>query len=983
MYNERFVLENLRDFIAKVKNRVYSKITDLDMEIYFSKEPLKYSERKKGEYRKISVGEKWGDLFDCAWFHCTAKLPFDVAGKKIVTVIDVNGEGLIYDKDGVPYRGITNINSTFDRSKGNPGKRIVPFCEIAEGGETVDFWMDAGCNDLTGNLKENGTVKEAYMATCNDVARDLYYDLQVLYMQVENTPKDDPLRYELIKVLSDCRNLVCDYTDKEFEECLKITKKRLSLSGGDNPAISLTAFGHAHIDLAWLWPLRETRRKGGRTFSTAIDLMKRYDEYLFGASSPQIYQWTQEDYPELYTKIKKMYDDGRWELLGATWIEPDLNLISGESVVRHLLYGNAFWEKEFGERVNYVWTPDTFGYSAALPQIFKKAGIKFFSTIKMSWNLINKFPYTNFKWRGIDGSEILVHMPPEGCYLSEATPKSVKNVKTVIAQKGQFGESLLPYGIGDGGGGPSPYHLEYLRREKNLPGLCPISQGKMKEFFERFEKRADDFPVWDGEMYLERHLGVYTSAARNKKYNRLMEKALHDAEMLYAIASWEGKCEYPQSEFENIWKEVLLYQFHDVLPGSSIQRVYDESLARYEILYNRIAELTNNVANILADDYSGEKVIYNTLSFEHSYRVENEKGYAFVKVPAIGAASYSEKDLVFKKSEMTELENDILSVKFNDSGAITSIYNKKLDKELLNGESNVLYIYDDMENAWNLQYDYRNQKPKRLLPESIEKTADNCGVTVKQTYRYSDSTIEVSIVLKPESSILEFDVHADWHALNKMLRIRFDSAVFSDKVYCETQFGTVSRSTKNNTLSEQAQIEIAAHKWVALARPDVTFALLNDSKHGYSVSDNVIEINALRGTNYPATDLDFGEHTFRYGIFADNSSDLMEVVKQGYIFNNKAIIADVSKQGEYTSKSYIDVSANDVIIDGIKKAENSNDIIVRTYEAAGMPSAATLGGKLSSSNITLCDLNEDDIKDAENKTNYGPYEIVSYKIHKS
>jgi len=986
MYNEKYVFENLKNCIMRVKNSVYKWVVDLDAEIYTSKEPLPFERRTAGERKAIKAGEKWGDLFDCAWFHLTAKLPDSAKGKKIVYVMDINGEGLVFDNEGCPVRAITNKNSVFDRAMGNPGKRIVLFKECAEGGEEIDFWMDAGCNDLTGNLQEDGRVRELYVAECNDIARDLFYDMIVLYVQAENSPAEDPIKYELLNLLSKCRNKLVKFDDDEMKECLEITKERLSLKGGDNPALSLTAFGHAHIDLAWLWPLRETRRKGGRTFATAIDSMGKYPEYLFGASQPQLYDWVKEDYPLLYNKVKKAYDDGRWELLGAVWAEPDLNLISGESVVRQILYGNAFWKKEFGQTVNFVWTPDTFGYSAALPQIFKKCGIDFFSTIKMSWNLINDFPYNNFRWRGIDGSEVLVHMPPEGNYLSEGTAKSVKKIKRQLAKSGQFGEALLPFGIGDGGGGPSPSHLEYLRREENLPGLCPIKQGKMSEFFERMRENEADLPVMDSELYLERHLGVYTSAARNKKYNRFMEYALRDAETLSAIAMRKVGYDYPQQEFEEIWKEVLLYQFHDILPGSSIQRVYDESLARYEILFDKTIELRNKAAAALAkdikapEDYKRPAVLFNTLSFEREYAIDTEDGRILTTIPPMG---YKVVDLASKElkvSEMKTLENDYVKVVLADDGSITSIYNKVIGEELLREPSNILYIYDDFENAWNLQYDYKNQQPERVKLYDSKTVSDACGVKVIQSYRYRDSEIKLTLSLAPDDKTLEITADVDWHEKHKMLRIAFNTDVDAGVVNSETQFGFVSRSTKNNNTYEQAQIELAAHKWISLSRPGLNFALLNDCKYGYSVNDNVIELNAIRGTDYPAKNLDFGKHTFRYGIYSDGDADLSATVKQGYMFSIKPVIVPAENSGlgdmEY---SYINVDKENVIIDTVKKAEDSDRLIVKTYEAAGRKCNSKLSTTLGDE-IRLCNLVEEDEGVAEETTVYKPFEIISYNI---
>ena len=984
MFNEKYLIENIRHTMMSVKDRVYSKVCDLTLEAYRTKEPIPFENRKQGEYLKLIPGDKWGELFDCAWFHCTAKVPESAKGKKLVYVIDINGEGLIYDDGGCPMRGITNVNSTFDRAMGNPGKRIVQYKESADGGETVDFWMDAGCNDLSGNYKGNGTVKEAYVASCDDKARELFYNMIVLLTQAENTYAEDPYKYEILELLGKCHYIIRDYSEEEYDRCLELTGRRLALDGGENPAVSLLAFGHAHIDLAWLWPIRETKRKGARTFSTALELMKRYDDYHFGASQPQLYEWVKENYPALYEKVRDSVKSGRWELLGAVWAEPDANIISGESFVRQIMYGNKFWKNEFGKTVNFIWMPDTFGYSASLPQIMKKSGIDYFSTIKMSWNLINDFPYTNFRWRGIDGSEVLVHMPPEGNYLSEATAKSIFKVKRKLSQNGQYGEALLPFGIGDGGGGPSPCHLEYLKREKNLPGLCPVKQGTMAEFFDRFKKRADSFPVWEDELYLERHLGVYTSAARNKKFNRLLELKLRDAEILSSVAEKKAGYKYPSEKIEKIWKEVLLYQFHDILPGSSIKRVYDESLERYAVLLRETEEICNAAAACIAKDIScdadNETVLFNTLSFDRNYNLKTEKGLVKIKLPAMGYAVANLENAVPCK-EKNILENSRMKVDVSSDGSISQIYLKENGRKLLEEPSNILYIYEDYENAWNLQYDYRNQRPERIpLSESYyEHTASENRLV--QIYRYRDSEIRLSLCLDEGSDFLEIRADADWNEKNKMLRIAFTPDIKSDIVKSEIQFGHISRNSRHNTSEELAKIETVAHRWLALCEPGLNFALLNDCKYGYSVYNNEIELNALRGTDYPGKDLDRGKHTFRYGIYADTSADVSGIVKQGYIFNVEPTAVKTDSAGKpVRQESFINISDGSVYIDGIKKSEKGDSYIIRTYESAGKHTNAVLSSELLGDKIAVCDLKEDFVSEYDSGQEYRPFDIISYEI---
>lgn len=984
MFHEKYALENLKRMIMEVKGLVYRELCGLELEIYRTEEPVPFGRRMEGEYRRVQPGDVWGKLFDCAWFHVKGKVPRGAEDENLVYVIDIDGEGLIYDEDGCPVRGITNVSSQFDRSMGSPGKRIVP-CHATD---VIDFWMDAGCNDLVGKLQDGGRIQEAWLGVCDEDARRLFYDMLVLLTQAETAPAEEPVRYEILSVLQKCREVLTGFTHEEIRRCLEITGQRLAKSGGDGAGMSLTAFGHGHLDLAWFWPLRETRRKGARTFSTALSLMERYPDYHFGASQPQLYQWIKEDYPLLYDKVKAAVASGRWELLGAVWVESDCNLIAGESLVRQLLYGNAFWEKEFGKRSDFAWMPDTFGYSAAMPQILKKSGVSCFSTIKMSWNLVNHFPYTNFRWQGIDGSSVLVHMPPEGNYVSEATAKSVGKAKKVLATNKQFGEALLPFGIGDGGGGPSPCHLEYLQREKNLPGLCPIKQGTMEGFFQRFRQRAEEFPVWSGEMFLERHLGVYTTAARNKKYNRTMELLLRDAEMLSAFALRLWGEEYPGARLEQIWKEVLLYQFHDILPGSSIQRVYRESLERYALLEKEAKELRCNAASALArhvDTGAAEKplVVFNTLSFPRQEWVECAEGMLCVELPACGYAVADRTRAVVcnpQPAAADTLENEHLRVELLDDGSIGSLYHKGLGRELLAGPSNRLLAYQDVENAWNLQYDYRNTPPKRVVLAQSRASRSGPVQSVVQTYRLNRSEIRLELMLRDGEDFLEIGAWVDWREKDTMLRVRFAPDVRASQAECEIQFGHVRRSLNDNTSWEQAQIEISAHRWIALSEPGLHFALLNDCKYGYAAADAMLEINLLRGTDYPGERIDEGEHTFRYGVYADGRSDLTGVIEQGYRFNVQPLcVKEEAHAGEMAQKKSFLSADGSIFVDGVKKAEDGDALIVRAYEAAGRRSENSLHIGLPCKKLQCCNLMERELEDYENSF-LSPFEIRTIYI---
>jgi len=981
IFGENHEITSLQNALVRLKNHVYYKICDLDMTIYFSKEPLTYADRMKGEKRKVNVGERWGDLFDCAWFNITGTVPKSGENQPLVFIMDINGEAVIYDDTGCPYRGITNVNTQFDRTQGLPGKRVVRYKNDAKEGEKIDFWMDAGCNDLFGNYR-SGTVVEMYLAGCNYTARKLYYDFFVMFDWMKSLSNEDPARYELMDALFEIRDTLIDYTPEEYEHCFTITKRMLSKENGEVP-FKLTAIGNSHLDLAWVWPIRETKRKAARTFSTALENMDRYDEYLFGASQGQLYEWVKQDYPMLHKKIKDKIDENRWEIMGSMWVESDTNIPSGESLIRQILYGNDYWEKEFGKRCNYVWLPDTFGYSAALPQIMRKCGMDYFLTIKISWNKYTRFPYTNFIWRGIDGSEIPTHMPPSGNYLSSAAPSALHDSAVNSAKNGQYIPALLPYGIGDGGGGPSPCHLEYLMREKNLRGLPPVKQGFISDFLDEFGKFKSKLPIYDGELYLECHLATYTTQSRSKRYNRKTEQLLHDVEMLSAVAMRTCGYSYPQSELEEIWKEVLLYQFHDVLPGTSINRVYDESHATYEILMKKLVELKEKAQNALiqridTSAYENPAIVFNTLSFARSRWIKTNAGYQYITVPAMGYIVIDLSIGVNQEAQKKSLENDILAVTFDNTGAITSIYNKVLDKELLSAPSNLLLIYDDTGDAWEIEREYLNKKPTRVSLVSSKFEIDGPVCKVIQEYSYHSSTFTVEISLAENSDRLEMHAIADWQEDGRMLRIRFEHAVSSNTVDCEIQFGHIARSTLYNTEAEKAQYEVCAHRWIKASQPGMGFALLNDCKYGYFAKRNVIEMNCLRSSYHPGRRMEIGKQEFSYAVYSDNGCDgHVAVTKAGYDFNYDLDVVNAqSVKNELPSElSFISMDKPNIIVETVKKCEYADDIVIRAYELSGVSQKASIELGLPTDEVRLSDMTERNMETIENDISFHGFEI--------
>ncbi|MGC9468682.1 MAG: alpha-mannosidase, partial [Anaerolineae bacterium] len=951
--------------LKAIGDAVYTPVAPLTIEAWRTHEPVPYAARTSGTHLSLKIGDKWGDLFDSAWFHFTGRVPQKAAGQKIVLLLDVSGEMAVFDEHGVPKRGLTPVSSTFDYSLGEPGKRVLQFAAEAKGGEEVDIWADAGCNDLFGNLKNEGRVRQASVAKCDEAVRALYYDFEVLLDLLNVLDEDSPRYHQILTGLTDVTHLLYQGIADVAEEAREILAPLLAQKGGD-PSLQISAVGHAHMDLAWLWPVRETIRKGARTFSTAIELMDRYPDYVTGASQPQYYLWMKEHYPELYAKIKTKVAEGRIEPQGAMWVEADTNISGGEALVRQVLYGKRFFRDEFGVEIDYLWLPDVFGYSAALPQILKKAGVDYFSTQKLSWSLINTFPHHSFAWQGIDGTQILTHMLPEETYNSPAAPRSVRKIERNYKDKGVSHHGLMVFGIGDGGGGPGEAHLERLDRLQNLAGLSPVSQESVAAFFKKWRTEADRFPTWVGELYLERHEGTLTTEARNKRYNRKLELGLRDLEFVATAAGLLADHAYPAERLLAIWREVLLYQFHDILPGSSIKRVYDESLTRYEAMEAQVAEATAAANRALATqvntaDLEQPVIVQNTLSWPRTAWMEIAGSWRHVTVPPMG---YTTLDAAAPAAEMPDgltattdtLENDYVRVSFGEDGAITSILDKVTGREVVpeGAKANELVLFADLGDAWDFPMDYAEQTPRHLILTATEPRMEGPRAILGHTYRLGESEVRQDVVLTAGSARLDFETHAHWREPRAMLRTRFPVAVHAEEATYEIQFGHIRRPTHRNTTWDLARDEVAAHRWVDLAQQDYGVALLNDCKYGHKIKGNVIDLNLLRSVPYPGakvfddTDLLPGEpnhlytdqcdHDFTYALYPHaGNAGCGGVIQEAYALNVplRVIETDAHTGPAPREHALIEVGSPDIVIEAVKKAEDSDDIILRLYEAAG------------------------------------------------
>ncbi len=949
-------------------DRVYTEVSGLDITAYWSKEPLPYAKRRSGKKLELKVGDAWGGLFDCAWFHVRGRVPKSAAGKKVVLLLDVNGEMCVFDKDGVPVRGLTMKDSCFGISP--PGKRVVQVARKARGGEKVDVWADAGCNDLFGNLRNGGRVETAAIAVCDDDMRALAFDFFVLHDFWTAAPKETPRSKQIRHALQLVAATMIDFARGEVRQARKILAPVLAKKNGD-ASLHINAIGHAHLDLAWLWPVRETKRKGARMFATVLELLDRYPEFIFGASQPQLYQWMKEDHPALYRKIKQKVKQGRIEPQGAMWVESDTNAPCGESLVRQVLYGKRFFKEEFGVELDYLWLPDVFGYTAALPQILKLAGVNYFMTMKLSWSLINKFPHHSFHWQGIDGSKILAHMLPEDNYNGPAVPRSILKIERDYLDADVSDQALMCFGIGDGGGGPGAEHLESLRRVENLAGLPPIRRAPASVFFPQWAKDADSFATWVGELYLERHQGTFTTHARTKWFNRRLEQALRELEWTAACANIVTGMAYPRKDLLNMWQRILLFQFHDILPGSSIKRVYDECKADYARMLADIGQRLEQARNVIARTLDAQGcakpyMVSNSLNWARTEWLKLGRRWTQVTVPPM---SFSVVDAQAPRPEIPDLkatekllENDCLRVRFHKSGAISSIYDKAARREVLpdGAMANRLTVYQDKGDAWDIPLDYAEKKVRFMKLDCCESKVDGPQAILRQRYTLNHSVLEQEIVLVAGSPLIEFATRTTWRETESMLRTSFPVDILSSHATYEIQFGTIERPTHRNTTWDLAKDEVPAQRWVDLSQGTCGVALLNDSKYGHKIKDNVLELNLLRSVphtgavvfddsnlkpgqpNYRYTDQE--DHEFRYALLPHTGDHVeADVVREAWAFNLPLHAMPVAvHRGEGESLSMVQVDADSVVVEAVKLAEDRDSMIVRLYESAGSPANAKI-----------------------------------------
>lgn len=991
MYNKEseIILNRIQKWYERLQGLIIHEKKEFIAQYGWSKHPTNFDDRTTLDYKDIVEGDSWGKKWESAWFHLHGDVPDKWEGKTVYGEIDLSGEGLVYDRYGVAIQGITNA-SIWDP---NFARTRVPLIDSATGGERIELWVEAAANSLFGVFTDPDPEKEspkrygwfdAKVETLRFGVFDediwhLYLDARILLGMIKHLENDSVRRSRAILALNESINVLSDRRSnaKDARACLKFELKK-NASASD---LNVSAIGHAHIDTGWLWPVRETVRKCARTFATQLNIINRYPDYIFGASQPQHYQFIKDQYPEIYGRIKEAVQSGNWELQGGMWVEADCNLISGESMVRQLLHGKNFFKDEFDVVVDNLWLPDVFGYSAALPQILKKAGVNFFLTQKLSWSQFNEFPHQTFKWRGIDGSEVLTHFPPENTYNSELDTEFLLPAVKGFKEKDRIDEFISLFGVGDGGGGPKPENIELGRRMKNLESAPRVRFDKAANFFKRLEKYESDIATWVGELYLELHRGTLTTHALVKRQNRKLEWKLRSVEMLWSCLPIDG---YPGKDLDRMWKTLLINQFHDIIPGSSIGLVYKNTHKEYERLHADCNSLIERSSKRLFKKDQNSMVLVNTLSYRWSGSVripESFHGYelfdnqnrsiplqmvgedvlALVELAPLSFTTLKRGDALLMDNEQGVkliLENNLVRYVFDEKGMLTSAYDKEEEKEFLSGPGNILSLYDDRPNnwdAWDIDFFYREALLETA--DMVKSNSSSIGKVLQQLdlqFRIGDSTIDQRIRLHSMSRRLDMQTTVNWKENHKMLRVHFSVAIRSDQASFDIQYGYVKRHTHENTSWDRAKFEVVGHKYADLSDHDHGVALLNDCKYGYMVRDNILDLNLLRSPSNPDPDADKGIHEFTYSLLP-HSKDLIRsnVQAEANCLNQPPLLFE----GRATSNIQIPVSlkGSGLELTVLKKAEKYNGWIIRINETLGRLSSGTL---LLNGALQECDLME-------------------------
>lgn len=1019
MHDDRVLVEKRieRELWQRVLPHLYRERRPLAVEAWTAPgEPVTYDEVVRQQFEPFSVGSSWGRPWATTWFRLGGEVPAAWEGTDVEAVIDLGygarhagfqAEGLVW-VDGAPLQGV------HPRRQGVPlrGAPAGPLTLLVEG--AANPMLGAGFRPTQLGSLDTAGDKLLYRLVCADLAvldRDVFalcLDVEVLMGVMQSLSLDDPRRQRLLRQLEHA----FDAIDVDHVGATAVAARDRLASALELPArassMRVVGVGHAHIDTAWLWPLRETVRKCARTFSSAVRLMDDYPDYRFVCSQAVQYRWMEDRYPALFERIRTKVAAGQFVPVGGMWVEADMNLPSGESLARQLVHGQRYFESRFGARCTEVWIPDVFGYPASMPQLYRAAGCERFVTQKLSWNKQNRFPHNTFWWEGIDGSRVLTHFPPVDTYNAEVTGPEMVFSEHNFRDHGWSDWALMPYGHGNGGGGPTREMLERARRMQDLDGVPRLELGTTEDFFGHLEAEVAagaPVPVWRGELYFEMHRGTLTSQIETKVGNRRCERLLREAELWWATVG--AVPAEVSAELDELWKDVLVQQFHDIIPGSSIAWVHDDA----EREHARIATRLDELIAVAFERLALSSVVANATTHERTEVIEVDGSAIAVRVPGFGVAPLTAVD-IDDTVETTEhsMANGHLAVQWDLDGTIVSIIDVERGRELLPTGSGVEFElapdhpveYD----AWDLESWTRSLGVALAGVERVgfvERGPLLARVQVERRFGVHEaSTMTTTYTLRAGSARLDIGIDVDWHEHEQLLSLMVPLDVRADEATCDIQFGTVRRPTHPSSPWDAAKFEVCAHRFVDLAEPNFGVAVLNNGRFGHSLFDGGIRVSLLRGARFPDPEADQGRHRVTVAV-VPHGAGLHEVLRHAEALEvplrcvgpGPSPVSVVTPATAPTSPvtgpplpplPLVSVVHLGVQVSAVKRADDgSGHLVVRLYEACGDRASAAVRLPSGVRAAQRCNLLEEpldslDVADGFVSLALRPFELVTLRL---
>ena len=977
MHDDRRITEVRLDRFMRerISAAVYTRTTELSLSSWdVPDEPVPVMEALRQEFQPQEHGAPWGKPWSTKWLRLQGEVP-DSWGTLPDTTVEIvvdlgfttelpgfQCEGIAWRPDGTVIKAISPRNQYVPLKLLGSGMAIDFYVEAAANPDVAQGWTFAPSpygDKVTAGTDPQYRLGTIAIAELNQTVWELQQDVWTLHGLMHELPMELPRRHEILRALE----RMMDVMDPEDIAGTAAAGREALATVLSRPAYAsshrLVATGHAHIDSAWLWPIRETVRKCARTFSNVVALMDEYPDFVFSCSSAQQLAWMKDFYPELFGRIREKVVSGQFVPVGGMWVESDTNMPGGEAMARQFIEGKSFFLKEFGVDCQEAWLPDSFGYSAALPQIVKAAGSRWFLTQKISWNQVNRMPHHTFQWEGIDGTRLFTHFPPVDTYNSELSGRDLAHAERNYRDHGRGTVSLVPFGYGDGGGGPTREMIAAAHRTADLEGSPRVRIGTPQSFFAEAEAEYTALPVWVGEMYLELHRGTYTSQAKTKLGNRRSEHLLREAELWCATAAVRtgGSFDYPQAELKRLWQLVLLHQFHDILPGSSIAWVHQDAERNYAAIMESLEAIIGNAAAALLGE-GEQQFLLNAAPHERN------------GVPALAAAAPVRSDTPVTVTERAGgyvLDNGFIRAVVDGDGLLTSLMDYSSGREAIApGEfGNHLELHRDTPNewdAWDIDGFYRRNVTS--LQEARSVTLERAGwdaVVVVERLAGS-SAITQRISLEAGADSLTISTAVDWQESQKLLKLGFPLDVRADRSASETQFGHVFRPTHLNTSWEAAKFEICAHRWIHVAEPGYGVAISNSSTYGHDVTRNVrndggttttVRLSLLRAAKFPDPAADRGVHELTVSIRP--GATIADAVEEGYRTN----LAPRIVRGGHAVEALFSVFNQALVIEAVKLAEDgSGDVIVRLYESLGERSAGLIAANFPVASVHAVDLLE-------------------------